>query len=73
MHFNPEINLGTICEIITVVALAIGAARKFGVIETKLNIIYAWFQTEIINGHKFRQDRITESREFYKSSGKDLD
>jgi hypothetical protein len=70
MKFNPEINLGTIIEIFTFIALALGAARKFGVIETKLNVMYGWFQTEIINGHRFHSDRMTETRQFYDTRDK---
>lgn len=69
MHFNPEINLGTVIETCTFVLLAIGAARKLGVLESKLNIMFSWFQTEIINGHRHASDRVVESEEFHRRRG----
>jgi hypothetical protein len=49
MKFNPEINLGTVVEICVFVLAVMGAMRKVGTMEAKLNIMYAWFTSNIIS------------------------
>lgn len=65
MHFSGEITLGTLIEAATFLGGALVIARKFGAIETKLNIMYGWFNTEVINGHAHREDRMLETQRFY--------
>jgi len=43
MKFNPEINLGTVIEIAVFVLTVLGAARKFGELETKVNMLYDYW------------------------------
>jgi|HubBroStandDraft_1064217.scaffolds.fasta_scaffold34402_3 hypothetical protein len=61
MHFNPEINLGTIIEIctffFTVLAFGIGAIRKFDKIEAKLNIMYGWFEESVLHARPVKDTR----------------
>lgn len=51
MKFNPEINLGTLIEIATFLLVVLGAVRKIGALETKLDLMYGWFQRNVINDH----------------------
>lgn len=48
VHFNPEINLGTIVEISVFIVSIAGAILKLGKLETKLNIMFDWFQSTVI-------------------------
>lgn len=48
MHFNPEINLGTIVEMATLVIIVAGGMMRLGRLEAKLNIMFEWFQSAII-------------------------
>jgi hypothetical protein len=54
MHFNPEITIGTIVEVIVFISGLIAGImhinRKFGEIQTKVNIMYHWFDTVVIRG-----------------------
>lgn len=52
MHFNPEINLGTIIEILVFLGAIYGAIRKVTVLETKLNIMYGWFEETVMHPRK---------------------
>lgn len=49
MKFNPEINLGAIIELVSLLVVVIGGISKFNTIETKLNIMFDWFQGNVIN------------------------
>ena len=51
MHFDPSISLGTIIQIGLFLVVAGGAIRKVGALEQKLDIMYGWFERNIINGH----------------------
>jgi hypothetical protein len=55
VHWSPEISLGTVIQIGTIILLALGAARKFGAIEAKLNIMYSWFSSNVINQHRSKE------------------
>lgn len=50
MHFSPEINLGTIISTLVFLGAVFGGIRKFGALEAKLNIMYAWFERRVMNG-----------------------
>ena len=52
MHFSPEVSLGAIVEIIIMLIMVAGAFIKIGRLETKLNIMFDWFQRTIIGGSK---------------------
>lgn len=55
MHYIPDISLGTITEIVTLGVLVLGASRKFGRLEQKVNIMYHWFESSVID-HKHEMD-----------------
>ena len=68
MKFNPEINLGTIVEILVFLLAVMGAMRKVGVIEAKLNIMYSWFTSNIVN---HRQQQHEEAERFFRGDKTD--
>ena len=49
MKYNPEINLGTLIEIFMFAVVILGAAKKLGSLETKVNTMYEWFQSDVIH------------------------
>ena len=49
LHWNPEVTLGGLVEIVLLVLTIIGAAVKFGRLETKLNIMYGWFERVVLH------------------------
>jgi hypothetical protein len=67
--FKPEITLGTILEIFTLLGallgMGIGIIRKFSVLETKLNIIFNWWTTNIAGGHSDTPHQSRERERFY--------
>jgi hypothetical protein len=63
MHINPEITAGQLIETFTIVLAVLGAARKVGQIETKLNIMYAWFEQVVLRDR--RKADTMKTREFY--------
>lgn len=48
MKFNPEINLGAIIEMLMFLVVVAGGIARFNTIETKLNIMFDWFQRYVI-------------------------
>lgn len=48
MKFNPEINLGTVIEVLVFALAVVGGIMKFSALETKLNIMFDWFQRSVI-------------------------
>lgn len=48
MKFNPELNLGTIIEVLVFLAAVLGAMRKLGALEAKLDIMYDWFTATVL-------------------------
>lgn len=51
MHYTPEVTLGTIIEVISLVALGVGGIWRLGKLEGKLEIMYGWFERNVINGN----------------------
>lgn len=68
MVFKPEITLGTIIEIITLLGIVFGAIHKFSVIETKLNIIFNWWSTRVVGREETSHQR-DQRRQFFGEEG----
>jgi len=47
--FKPEITLGQVVELVVFVVAVVGAVRKLGVMEQKLDILYDWFEHAILH------------------------
>ncbi len=48
MTFTTDVNLGTVIEIGVLAAAIFGGLRKVGQLEAKLNIMYRWFEGEVL-------------------------
>lgn len=61
MSFKPEITLGTVIELAVFLFAVLGAVRKFGVLEAKLNIMYGWFEASVMHTSRARDKQDDES------------
>jgi hypothetical protein len=48
--WNPEISFGTIVTVIPIIIVGIGAFIKLGKFENKLDLVYSWFDENIVRG-----------------------
>jgi hypothetical protein len=63
--FKPEISLGTVVELLSFIVVVIGAIHKFGVLETKLNVMYTWFEQNVLNESHMEQMRASARKKFF--------
>ena len=70
VKFNPEINLGTLIEMATFIVVVAGVFTKFGRLETKLNIMFDWFQRTVI-GHSISGGTPPTDEEIRRFHGKE--
>jgi hypothetical protein len=50
--FKAEITLGQIVEVLVFLAGVIAFARKLGALEQKLNILYGWWENNVLFRHE---------------------
>ena len=60
MSFKPEITLGTVIELLVFLFAVLGAVRRFGVLEAKLNIMYGWFEQSVMHSGRSRDKQDDE-------------
>ena len=57
MHFDPTFSLGTIIELLSLMFIVVGGAIKVGKIETKVDLMFTWFQHFLLKGKRLEDSK----------------